>query len=199
MLQLAIQHCACVACGSARAAGVRARAPAGRRCYPCVASSRVVVPLRREAARGLTELGAPEPRRHLREPLLAQASTCLPRQAACPGKALGNGLGKGRASRPGQAKTFWRGQPSFLSHLAWASLRDNLPGQGFACPGKLARQLACACPGKQRLPLMYGPHGEATTSRWCGVTPTLRAKVRHVKLRGPSSDRRARCHRVHAG
>lgn len=44
-----------------------------------------------------------------------------------------------------------------MSHLARASLRDNLPGQGFACPGKLARQLACACPGKQRLPLMTVP------------------------------------------
>ena len=41
---------------------------------------------------------------HLREPLLAQASVCLPRQAACLGKALGNGLGKLLAwARAGQA------------------------------------------------------------------------------------------------
>jgi hypothetical protein len=36
------------------------------------------------------------------------------------------------ASRPGQAKTFRRGQARFLPHLARASLRYNLPGQAWA-------------------------------------------------------------------
>ena len=93
---------------------------------------------------------------HLREPLLAQASVCLPRQAACLGKALGNGLGKllawaragqavwGKQKRSGEVRLgFCHTLPGQACEttclgkalLARASLPDNLPVLARASKG----------------------------------------------------------------
>jgi hypothetical protein len=96
-------------------------------------------------------------------------SLCLPRQApACPGKPLawarvwatawasclpGQGRGtssvRGKQTRSGEVRL---GFCHTLPGQACDTTCLGKPGQGFACPGKLARQLASACPGKQRLP-----------------------------------------------